>query len=144
MVETRTFFFKSSTLSPGRTTMEVRLQNCLERRVISPQGLEPGKPTMTFWSSIIPAFFQFSIRRSGSCAISPPRLNIPRSPAPDFISSIHSFRNSEAEGFWLYTAELLAIERCPFSIQNCPCLDLRIDSSSISEREIKVLRRTPP
>ena len=37
------------------------------------------------------------------------KLNIPRSPLPDFANTPHSTKKSAAEGLSLYIAELLAI-----------------------------------
>src|SRR3990167_1008097 len=124
------FFNKDSSVSSARQTTLVKLQNSLFNRLISPQGLLPTN--------------SLDIVRLGEVILKFSRLKMPRSPVPDFINANHSSINSCWLGFSLYTAELLANERCGSFSQNAPVFALRISLSSKSDKLINAVLLTPP
>ena len=78
--------------SKENATTSERLQNCFDCKIISPQGFVPRLPIYP------PRVFNLL---SGKVVARLPLLNIPLSPEPDFISAIHSSKNSVADGLCL-------------------------------------------
>src|SRR3989338_1029302 len=81
-----------ASVSSARATISYKLQNCLDCKIISPHGLPPQRG--------IVSEVKWARRRLGKVNCRPPRLYIPRSPEPDFISAIHSSINSVLVGLF--------------------------------------------
>src|SRR3989338_4538700 len=99
MVASLIFRSKLSSVSSGRATTSLKLQNFRFLNIISPRGLVP---------LVAQCFAKTFHLRSGNWYFSPPRLKIPLSPVPLLARESHSLKKSTADGLVLYTAELLA------------------------------------
>ena len=133
MVASFTFSFKVSIVSSALTTTSDKLQNSLERKIISEQGLVPNS---------IPSVCLLPFSEATLTAAS--RLKIPLSPDLESYNDLHSFKNIPISGVSVYIAELFASALCGSVSHHLPVFAALILSSDKLEREINAERLTPP